>query len=490
MAHEQVTIKKINEVYNKIIAEPSIIMEMYEKFTFMVPGAQFSPRFKNKIWDGKIHLLNSVTCHLYAGLNHYVEEFCKKNNYEFIFNSEFAANEFSVKEAKEFIKTLNIPFEPRDYQIDAFTQSVRNNRNLIILPTGSGKSLVSYLLTRYYANKRTLIIVPTINLVNQLYSDFIDYGFDSNRFVHRISGGMDKQSDKPIVISTWQSIYELPETYFNTFDMVIGDEAHLFSAKSLIGIMSKCKNIKYRFGMTGTIKDAKAHKLVLEGLFGPLKQYATTSQLIENNHLSNFKIKSIVLNYSEETRKKLKFSEYKDEVEYLVTNPSRNKFISNLALSLKGNTIVLFRFVKNQGKPLYDKMKDENPDRKIYYITGSVEAEDREYIRKIIETESNAIILASSGVMSTGVNIKNLHNIIFASPSKSKVTNLQSIGRVLRTSKDKTMAVLYDIADDLSIQTGKSLYKNHTIKHFMERIELYNEEQFNYTIYNVFIKNG
>ena len=135
-------------------------------------------------------------------------------------------------------------------------------------------------------------------------------------------------------------------------------------------------------------------------------------------------------------------------------------------------------------------MKDENPDRKIYYITGSVEAEDREYIRKIIETESNAIILASSGVMSTGVNIKNLHNIIFASPSKSKVTNLQSIGRVLRTSKDKTMAVLYDIADDLSIQTGKSLYKNHTIKHFMERIELYNEEQFNYTIYNVFIKNG
>ena len=119
--------------------------------------------------------------------------------------------------------------QPRDYQLDAFVHAVRERRSLLLSPTASGKSFIIYLLVRYYA-KRTLIIVPTTSLVSQLASDFADYGFDSDKFVHRVFSGKDKVSKRPITISTWQSIYKLHKDYFSQFDVIIGDEAHLFKA--------------------------------------------------------------------------------------------------------------------------------------------------------------------------------------------------------------------------------------------------------------------
>ena len=463
---DTVTIKKVDEVYIKLIAEPGIIMELTEDFKFDVPGAQFSPKFKNRVWDGKIRLLNPMTGRLYAGLRHRVEEICKEKGFQVEYASDFSSAEFSVKEAEDFVKKIAPAMEPRDYQMDAFIKGVRERRSLLLSPTGSGKSFIIYLLTRYYA-KRTLIIVPTVNLVNQLSSDFADYGFNSDRFIHRVSGGVDKQSDKPITISTWQSIYELPQVYFDSFDVVIGDECHLFAAKSLKGIMENCVNAEHKFGFTGTLDGSKTNKLVLEGLFGPVYKVATTSDLIDQGYLSKIKIKAIVLSYS-------------DEIKKLVTLPERNRFISNLALSLKGNTLVLFRYT-DQGKKIYEKIAYENPDRNVFFIDGSITGSNRETIRHSIEDEENAIIVASSGTTSTGVNIKRLHNIIFASPSKSRIKNLQSIGRVLRTSEDKSHATLFDISDDLTWKTRR----NHTLLHFMERISTYNEEKFPYKLYNV-----
>jgi len=476
---EIVQVEKHDEVYVKIKAEPGIMMEMSEFFTFSVPGAKFMPAYRSKFWDGKVRLLNVMNGLLYSGLLSYVEDFCQKREYEIEYLSDFSTKEFSLKEAKDFILNIKPTMQPRDYQLDAFAHAVRERRALLLSPTASGKSFIIYLLVRYYA-KRTLIIVPTTSLVSQLASDFTDYGFESDRFVHRVFAGQDKGTTKPITITTWQSIYKLPKEFFDSFDVVIGDEAHLFKAKSLTSVLTKLSGCRYRFGFTGTLDGTQTHKLVLEGLFGPVRKVISTKELIDKKHLAEFNIKAIVLSYPDDIRKMvIRSANYQSELDYLVACEARNKFIKNLALSLEGNTLILYQYVEKHGVVLEKMLKDNN--RSVYFVSGSVDGEERENIRKVVENESNAIIVASFGTFSTGVNIKNLHNIIFTSPSKSRIRNLQSIGRGLRKSDTKSSATLYDIADDMSWKSKK----NFTLLHFMERVKVYNEEKFKYKIYKV-----
>jgi superfamily II DNA or RNA helicase len=474
-----VKIKKINETNIKLICEIGILQEISDYFTFDVPGAKYMPSYRNKLWDGKIRLVNSLNGLLYAGLTSHVEEFCKSRKYDIEYENISGDTEFSLKEALDYISTINIKYEPRDYQINSFVHAVRKNRALFLSPTASGKSLMIYLITKYF-NCNTLIIVPTTSLVHQMSSDFIDYGIDPNS-IHKIMEGMSKDTDKPIIISTWQSIYKLPIQWFSKFNLVIGDEAHLFKANSLIEIMKKLPNCQHRYGFTGTLDGTQTNKMVLEGLFGPVKQVTSTSKLIEEKHLADFEIKSIVLNYPDEIKKIFSSIDYQTEIDYIVTNEKRNKFIKNLSLSLTGNTLILFQFVEKQGKPLYNLIKEQAKDRKVFFISGEVNADQRELVRKILTHESDVIIVASSGTTSTGVNIPSLSNIIFASPSKSRIRNLQSIGRGLRKTQTKTNATLYDIADDLSWKSKR----NHTLLHFVERIRIYAEEQFTYKIYRV-----
>lgn len=511
---ETLKIKKINEVYNKIECEPSIAYELNDYFTFDVPGAKFMPAYRNKVWDGKIRLFNVMTCSLYGGLNRYLEEFCKARSYEIEYETDFSSDEFSLIEAKSFIKELSPKFQPRDYQLDAFVHAVRERRALLLSPTASGKSFIIYLLTRYY-NAKTLIIVPTTTLVHQLAKDFVDYGYEAgasgkqgnsysrsgmvkdsttNRSgkhrttesscepgIHKIYAGQEKRSPAQITITTWQSIYKAPKEWFDQYEVVIGDEAHLFKAKSLTSILTKLEDCKYRFGFTGTLDGTQTHKLVLEGLFGAVRKVTTTSDLIDQKHLADFNIKAIVLSYSDEIRQIIaRANDYQSEIDYIVKYDKRNNFIKNLVLSLEGNTLLLFQFVEKHGKVLYDMLKNET-GRKIFFVHGGIDGEERDSIREIVEKETNAIIVASFGTFSTGINIRNLHNIIFASPSKSRIRNLQSIGRVLRKSDSKQKATLFDIADDM---TWKSK-KNYTLLHFVERIKVYNEEKFNYSIYKV-----
>ena len=159
---------------------------------------------------------------------------------------------------------------------------------------------------------------------------------------------------------------------------------------------------------------------------------------MRQGHLSQLDIQCIVLKHPEK-----KFETYQDEIEYLITHQQRNTFIKNLTLDLKGNSLVLYSRVEAHGQVLHDLInKDKKDDRKLFFIHGGVDAGERELVREITETEKNAIIVASYGTFSTGINIKNLHNVIFASPSKSRIRNLQSIGRVLRKGKGKVKATL------------------------------------------------
>ena len=481
-----------NEAFVRIICEDGIAYELREAFTFQVPGYQFTPQYKARLWDGKIRLFDVRSKQLYRGLVPYVAKFCEERNYDWEYENEAYDEEFSLAEANEFVEKLRPKHAPRDYQLDAFVHAIRTRRSLLLSPTASGKSLIIYLLARFLSHrglKKGLIIVPTVSLVEQLTSDFKDYsetnGWDVNTNIHKIYQGQEKDTDKFLTISTWQSIYKMPKQWFAQFDFVIGDEAHQFKAKSLIDIMTGLTNAKYRIGTTGTLDGTKTHKLVLEGLFGSVRKVITTKELMDAKHLAEFQIKCLLLRHSESICQAAKNFTYQQEIEYLVLNEGRNKFISNLAISLDGNTLVLYQYVDKHGRILQKLISEKvGSDRKVFFVSGDTDVDIREEIRKIVESETNAIIVASFGTFSTGINIRNLHNIIFASPSKSRIRNLQSIGRGLRKSDTKDSAQLFDIADDMRYKK----HENYTLKHFAERIKIYTEEKFSFKVYKIELK--
>ncbi len=490
-----IVLYKQNESFIKFDCEKSIAQELADYFTFFVPGYQFMPAYKNRLWDGKIRLADLRSYTIYHGLVPYIQKFCEERGYKLAIDSPVnVAESFSVAEAKEFIDGLElhksiIQGEAREYQVKAFITAVRNRRMLLLSPTGSGKSLIQYMILRYLQSKdykKGLLIVPTTSLVEQMYSDFESYGYNAAEYTHRQYSGKDKHTDKFLTITTWQSIYKNPPEYFEQFDFVLGDEAHQFKAKSLTTIMTGLKNASYRIGCTGTIDGTNTHRLVLEGLFGPLYQSTTTSELIKNKQLADFKIKCLVLKYPEEICKLSRGWDYQAEIDYIVGSKYRNEFIRNLAISLEGNSLILFNLVEKHGKQLFKLIEEKAGGRHVFFVHGGTDVQVREEVRAITEKENDAIIVASYGTFSTGINIRNLHNVIFASPSKSRVRNLQSIGRGLRIGDNKTEAVLYDIADDFRI--GKHV--NFTLKHFGERCKIYDEEKFKYKFYNIEVKNA
>lgn len=283
-------------------------------------------------------------------------------------------------------------------------------------------------------------------------------------------------------IATWQSIYKMPKSYFEKFDVVYGDEAHLFKAKSLTSILHKCINAPFKIGTTGTLDGTKTHKLVLEGLFGVTYKATTTKKLMDKRELADLKIRVLTLDYSDTDKKESKNFSYQEEMDWLVTHEKRNAFIRNLVLDQKGNTLVLFQYVEKHGKVLQKMIESKlETERDLFFVHGGVETKDREQVRVLTEKSSNAIILASYGTFSTGINIRNLHNIIFASPSKSRIRNLQSIGRGLRTTEGKTSCKLFDIGDNLSWKS----HRNYTLLHLVERVKIYNEEELSYRLITV-----
>ena len=481
-------IEKVNEVYLKITTEPHIEYELRDRFTFEAPNAKFMPQYRKRNWNGEIHLFDMRTKRIYIGLLDKIVAFCESAGYTYSFeNNKFYGLPFEVNDfvskggVKDYMNSIT-HLQPRDYQIDAVYDALRYNRKLLISPTASGKSFMIYTLVRYFVarKQKILLVVPTTSLVEQMYKDFESYGWDPSQHCHRIYAGREKTNVNEVTITTWQSIYNLDRSFFEEYNVIIGDEAHLFKSKSLIGVMTKLHHAKYRFGFTGTLDGTQTHKWVLEGLFGPSYKVTQTKKLIDEGHLATLDIQCVVLKH-----KPKKFDTYEDEIQYLIGHERRNRFLTNLTCDLKGNTLLLFTRVESHGDILFDLInKKVKEGRKVFYIHGGVATDEREEVRRITEEEKDAIIVASFGTFSTGINIKNLHNVIFASPSKSRIRNLQSIGRVLRKGKDKVKARLYDIADDITLNSRK----NYTLNHFIERIKIYVSENFNYEIVTVDLK--
>ena len=282
-----------------------------------------------------------------------------------------------------------------------------------------------------------------------------------------------------------QSLYKMPKKWFDQFSCLLGDEVHIFKSKSLTGIMNKMVNCKYRHGFTGTLDGTQTHRLVLEGLFGSVNKVTTSKELMDAGTLAKLKVECIVLKYPEADCKFMKDQGYQDEVDLIVRDERRNKFIVDLTKHLNGNTLVLFQFVEKHGDVLHAMINKSLDNRKVFYVYGGTDTQTREDIRAITEKEKDAVIVASYGTFSTGINIRNLHNIVFSSPSKSRIRVLQSIGRGLRQGDNKTERLL-DIADDFTYKSRQ----NFTLRHFMERINIYNEEEFDYEIKKISIDKG
>ena len=474
-----VRVSKIDDVFMKVHCDDGLARDLYDFFSFTVPGAKFMPSYKNKFWDGKVRLFSMKTHKIYIGLLPYVDEFCRERGYEFGGIQEVIGDKTKITDedvdffinGDGLIPGLGLPFEPRDYQIEAFKTAVQYGRQLLLSPTASGKSLIIYLLCRWYEgemslpNCKTIIIVPTTSLVEQMAKDFKEYGYTED--ICKIYSGQPVFSSD-ITISTWQSFAKAPKEVLQGFDVVIGDEAHLFKAQTLKGILEKMKHTGIRFGTTGTLDGSEVHRLQLEGLFGPVKKVITSYELMEEGTIADLQIDCVILRHT-----KMKKLSYQEEMDYLVSNDSRNKFITNLVASLKGNTLVLFQYVEKHGEVLYPMLDGRVKD--LHYVYGGTDTEDRETVREVVEKSNDSVILASYGTFSTGVNIKKIDNVVFASPSKSRIRNLQSIGRGLRKTEGKEKMRLFDIADDLQCD-------NFTLGHLKERINIYNEENFSYEI--------
>jgi superfamily II DNA or RNA helicase len=494
--------RKINAAFIKIESDRSIALELSESLSYDVPGAKFISSYKNGSWDGKIRLFNLGSRQIASGLVDHIIEWAKKREYTYEIVTDDVCDPPGYKTpnldylaVKEYMESLNLhagghKLIIREYQVDGVYAALHNRNAILLSSVGSGKSMMLYCIVRYISEElsgRVLLIVPTVGLTSQILNDFKDYssdnGFDADANVHMISSGVSKETRKPIVISTFQSLKDVSPDWLNSFKGIISDEGHKIQAASFKAIYGKATEVPFRLACTGTLHDMKVNVLEMIALTGPVHDISSAKSLIEAGQLVPMKIKAVILNYPDEIKKAFTKVEYADEIGWITTNEKRNNFIRNLAARCKGTTLILFRF-QEHGQTLYDKIKEAVGDlREVHLIDGNVSKDDREEIR-LSSNNTDAIVIASYGTTSAGVNLPAIENIIIAHPVKSKITLLQSIGRGLRLKAGKTHCNLYDIGDNISWKS----HVNHTFKHFGERLKLMTAEGYVFDIVNMDFK--
>lgn len=490
-----VTVEWFNCSVAYLRADRGILLELNEQFSFQVPNYRFMPAYKASRWDGWIRpILLDGECPV--GLIPSVIDYLKGSGREVRLTKEFRAFK---EEFKFTFDDISIPFVPHDSQVEALRIALEKKRQVILSPTSSGKSLIVYGITRAMElyERKTLVIVNSLMLINQMKSDIGDYSvndkdWDVEEKVHLLADGSPKKTNKNIVIATWQTLQHIKDAeWFRQWKAVIVDECHGCKAAVLSEIMNKCINAFVRIGLSGSLDGSQVMETSLIGHFGPIKRVISTRELMDAGKVSDLIVKSVVLKYPNSMREEMFYRDadnkkkrivYKEEIAKIIKNERRNRFICQLANSAKGNTLVLTTLVKEHCIPLFEMMKELYPEKEVFFIGTSVPAQDRERIRKLVETKENVVIFASYSIFSTGISIKRLHNVILASPSKSVIRIIQTIGRVLRLHESKDRATVFDIVDDMRCGL-KSL--NYALSHFMERVKIYQKEKFEMKIMEI-----
>lgn len=498
---KDIVITKLNHTFMKVqCRETYMEIELQDRFSFEAMNAKHDPRVRNGQWDGIKRMYNRRYKRMHVGLIEDLLKWCVKQEYSFYVDPQLVpGDQISREEVKDIIEQVIQPHDEgkplsiRDHQLDGVMHMLNSGRSLVQSSTSSGKSLIIYCAMRIYQlmdefeGKTMFLIVPSKGLVEQMYNDFDNYSNKGNStkwnaatHVQRIHQDYSKFVNKQIVVTTWQSLNDMPGWLLQEAGAIFVDEVHKASANVLTKMLESATGCGVRHGLTGTFHDMKAHVMGVKALFGRLKVVMTARELIDKGWGTEPLVQLVFLHYSdaeragytEWTKGKKGTTKYQSELEYLYQNPNRFEFVQNLAQTTKGNTLVLFDRVEIFGKPLYEDALKRGEDA--YLITGEVGAEERESIRTMLEDKDGAVVYASVATMSTGVSIKNLHNVINASSTKSKITILQTIGRLMRKHPSKDYAYIFDLVDDLK-HDGKT---NITYKHVEERLSHYVKEKF------------
>lgn len=561
-----------DEVKCFLEVDRSIAYELKAKFSFYVDGYKFNPRYVHGGWDGTISLYNIKTSEFPVGLLPDLVKYAKESNYK-IEIAQDDRGKFKPKIvyeegwlANNWKRFLN--FEPYDYQVSSIEAALKHNKSLILSPTGSGKSLIIWVVLRYlfeHTEGDILVTVPSVSLVEQLYANAEEYfhdGFDIDANVAKIYDGSPGETTghRRIIISTWQSMVNRPESYFKRFSSYLIDECHQADAKSITSIIDKMTHCTFRMGCTGTLNGKSLHEIQMKSLLGRVFKFVTTAELMERGELAMLNVDCLNLKYPLDDCKLITkgATTYQQEIDFLIEHPKRNELLVKLAMKQEKNSLMLFNYVERHGGVLMAMMSKVSSKhlKKVYYIHGKVKADEREQTRKILEqkdpfwvdiqfknnmlrlysatdvvlenkkvvkafelnnlskidimwlqdafkNEFNynektedihnnissitkkigcCILLASYGTLSTGINIKQLHTLILCHPLKAQIRLLQSIGRILRSAEGKGDVKLIDIVDDLSYMRGKKVQQNTVLKHFYERLKIYEAESFQYKI--------
>lgn len=564
-----ITIRFKDELKCYIDCDRSIALGIKDRFSFMAKNYKYSPSYKYGSWDGRISLFNLKTQEFYVGLLPDLFKWAKELRYtvQFRDDEKYLFKPFVKFEESFFEETLPkiAKFPPKDYQVKYVREALTWNKLLILSPTGSGKSFTIYCMLRYilmHTDFKILINVPSISLVEQLFSDFKDYTIDDWNVDEDVTKVYSKSEENPnarVVISTWQSCASKPASYYKQFDAYFCDEAHGASAKVITGIIDNLAHAKVRVGLTGTLDGTDLHELEMIARFGRLFRVVSTADLMESGDLAPLKVNFLKVKYPLEECKLItkKSTEYQSEIAYILEHEARNKLLIKLAMNQKKNTLMLFQFVDKHGKKLLAEMNDQADKylKKVFFIYQKVSGDEREVIRKTLdgadptwydlEFENGSmirfknfekvnlsngkqkevqeltildsldiewinskfahatnyrtgviadklknvkkqvgtnILLASYGTLAVGVNIKNLHCLILCHPLKAKIKTLQSIGRILRTADGKGVVKLIDIVDDFSYTRGSKVQSNIVMRHYLERLKIYEAEKFSYDI--------
>ncbi len=489
MSDETIIVHKISEVYFRIQCNLEQAMSFRQYTSVKVPDAHFNPKFKMGTWDGRISFFDMRDATLPIGLLPWFVKFCKDYSYDykFAFDTHELYNDITLEEVHDFYKHIfkDSSYYPRDYQDTQVFKSIKTKRGVIVSPTASGKSLVIYTMIRFLLaqNKRILLVVPNINLCNQMYSDFADYGYtDLKENVSVLYGKSTKYDPaKPILVSTWQSIYKKPASYFADFDAVLVDETHGAKAKGVSDVLKACVNAEYRIGLTGTLTNDLSYNKTIYGYLGPKITDIKSKELIDQGYLAKIKVANMIIKYPSAMVNRSR--RYNEEVDLITYNSDRNKIFPYIINNIRktDNVMILVEKIDKHLKPIKEYLEEEFPDRPIFVIHGATDGDKREEIRKGMEEQDGAILLASYGTMSTGANIKKLHHIIFASSYRSKIKVLQSIGRGLRTHESKERIIIWDIVDDLTwVKRTGTIGYNYVYKHWLERLKYYKDQGFDF----------
>ena len=504
-----IVLQRYDTVYFRIYCSRDIALEINDRFSYEIKDARFNPKVKAGIWDGFIRLYSLNTRTFPIGLYDAFMSFCSESDYTVSVDGDpiLTQTQITPNDLYEFVSGLTLKTKTgneisvRSYQYSGAYKAIRDRRRVILSPTGSGKSLIQYLVVRYLRSLgyNILIVVPSTGLVTQLKGDFEDYSYydtnwnaeDDVTMLPSEKKRLEKNGMTPILISTWHSLTKKPDSFFEFFDCVIVDEVQSAKANELQNILKKLTNADIRLGFTGTLNDCVTDKMLIYAMFGSPVRVADTVDLIDKKQLSEFKLKVVALKYSKEQKKPFRYYDatksrmvqipYKDEIKLICGNQKRNRIVCRLAQVCSGNTLILYNF-REHGKAIVDMLDAKYTDKAVLYIDGESSIADRQNVGVAMSESKNIIAVASFGTFAAGVNIPSIENVILASPTKSDIRLLQSIGRGLRKSEGKELCRIFDIAD--LIYTTKTM-PNYTYKHMVHRLKTYLENRFEYEIMEV-----